>query len=380
MLDLKEVMSLAGKRVAVLGAGGAARSAVFGARREGADIVIINRDEGKGLNLAFECDGAFQPLSEISHVDADVLINATSVGMAPAADQSPVPAELLSRFPWVVDIIYNPLETKLLRDAAAAGCRVRNGVGHVRPPGSGTGPHLDRAGTTRRGHEAGRPGKAPAMTRGIRPLEAPLDATVSLPGSKSYTQRALVIAALAEGTSVLDNPLLSEDTHHLMEALRSMGTHIDIEENRIIVKGTAGRLRTPSRPLFLGNNGTAIRLLTTMAALGQGVFTLTGDPRLCERPIQPLLKALQALGVTAASRNDAGFPPVVLQSNGIRGGLTVLRDIESSQYISSLLISAPVYAGGAGSGTGRAHPVPPLRDHDPGNDGVIRPEGLVASA
>lgn len=129
MLDLQGVMPLTGKRVAVLGAGGAARSAAFGARREGADIIIINRTEGKGLHLAFECDGAFHPLSEISSVEADILINTTSVGMAPDVDASPVPADILSRFAWVVDIIYNPQETKLLRDAAAAGCCVRNGVG-----------------------------------------------------------------------------------------------------------------------------------------------------------------------------------------------------------------------------------------------------------
>lgn len=129
MRDLKEVMPLEGKHVAVLGAGGAARAAAFGAHGEGAEIIIVNRDEGKGLNLAFECDGSFQPLSEIASVEADVLINTTSVGMAPDIGQSPVPAEILGRFPWVVDIIYNPLETKFLRDAATQGCRIRNGIG-----------------------------------------------------------------------------------------------------------------------------------------------------------------------------------------------------------------------------------------------------------
>lgn len=178
------------------------------------------------------------------------------------------------------------------------------------------------------------------MTRDISPL-AHVDAVVSLPGSKSYTQRALVIAALAKGTSILDHPLLSEDTRHLVEALRAMGTQISVEGDKINVKGTDGRLLAPSRPLYLGNNGTALRLLTTFAALGQGIFTLTGDPRLCERPIQPLLEALRTLGVDARSRNDAGLPPVVLHSNGIKGGRVVLRDIESSQYVSSLLISAP---------------------------------------
>ncbi len=178
------------------------------------------------------------------------------------------------------------------------------------------------------------------MTKEIRTL-AKLNAVIAIPGSKSYTQRALVIAALAEGTSVLHNPLLSEDTHHLVEALRAMGTQIAVKDNEIVVKGTGGRLLTPSDPIYLGNNGTAIRLLTSVAALGTGVFTLTGDPRLCERPIKPLLDALQTLGVNARGRNGAGFPPVTVEADGIRGGNVVLQDIESSQYISSLLISAP---------------------------------------
>ena len=174
----------------------------------------------------------------------------------------------------------------------------------------------------------------------IHPLPG-LDAVVSLPGSKSYTQRALIIAALAEGQSILRHPLLSEDTEHLLGALRAMGTQITTESDRIVVKGTGGRLLTPSHPIYLGNNGTAIRLLTTVASLGHGVFTLTGDPRLCERPIGPLLEALKTLGVEADSRDNAGFPPVILHADGLRGGYVCLRDLESSQYISSLLISAP---------------------------------------
>jgi shikimate dehydrogenase len=129
MNDLLEMMPVSGKHIAVLGAGGAARSAIFGAIREGAKVVIVNRTVENGETLAREFGCTFYPLSELSHVEADILINTTSVGMSPAVDQSPVEAHLLPRFATVVDIIYNPLQTKLLRDAKVAGCRTRNGVG-----------------------------------------------------------------------------------------------------------------------------------------------------------------------------------------------------------------------------------------------------------
>ena len=168
-----------------------------------------------------------------------------------------------------------------------------------------------------------------------------LDATVNIPGSKSYTQRALVIGALAEEKSLLRNTLLSEDTEYLMEGLRSLGSEILVEDDGIVMSGTGGTIRNPRREIYLGNNGTAMRFLTSLVSLGEGIFTLTGDLRLCERPIKPLLDALKILGVDAQSRQGRGYPPVVVHANGLRGGRVALADIESSQYISSLLIGAP---------------------------------------
>jgi 3-phosphoshikimate 1-carboxyvinyltransferase len=180
------------------------------------------------------------------------------------------------------------------------------------------------------------------MMQEIRPLQS-LDAVVAVPGSKSYTQRALVISALAQGLSVLRRPLLSDDTRHLIAALQAMGTHITIEDGAIAVKGTAGHLHAPTRPIALGNNGTAIRLLTTMVTLGSGVFTLTGDDRLCERPIKPLLEALRSLGVDARSR-CAGFPPSLSRPPAWRrtGGPEGHR----KQPICLVLSSAPLYENG----------------------------------
>jgi len=175
----------------------------------------------------------------------------------------------------------------------------------------------------------------------IKPLPG-LNAEVTLPGSKSYTQRALVIAALAKGKSVLHHALLSKDTEYLMEALRLMGASIEIESEALTVEGTAGIIAQPQKEIYLGNNGTAIRLLMGVAALGKGEFRLTGDERLRERPVGPLLDALCALGVDAASDMGRGSPPVVIKTEGVRGGHAVLADITSSQFISSLLISCPL--------------------------------------
>ena len=162
-----------------------------------------------------------------------------------------------------------------------------------------------------------------------------------MPGSKSYTQRALVIAALAEGTSFLRHALRSEDTEYLMDALRALGAEIFDQDNDIIVKGTGGNILNPGRELYLGNNGTALRFLTSLVTLGRGTYTLTGGARLCERPVKPLLDALAKAGVDAQGHDGRGLPPIRIKASGLPGGTFLLRDIDSSQYVSSLLIAAP---------------------------------------
>ena len=179
----------------------------------------------------------------------------------------------------------------------------------------------------------------------IKPLSHPLDATVIMPGSKSHTQRALILAAIAAGKSILHNPLDSEDTSYLIAALKSLGADINNRDGDLYIAGNGGRQADPGKELYLGNNGTAMRILTGLVAIGPGAFTLTGDKRLRERPLAPLLGALRKLGVDARGRDREGYPPVLVRTSGLRGGTVILRDIESSQYISSLLISAPYAAG-----------------------------------
>lgn len=180
----------------------------------------------------------------------------------------------------------------------------------------------------------------------MREIEAlkSLDATVRIPGSKSFTQRALVIASLAEGESLLQNPLLSEDSTYLMEALKDLGAEIRIDGKDLHVTGSGGRLKNPGKSIYLGNNGTAMRFLTSLVSLGEGEYTLTGTERLCQRPIGALVEALRYLGVEARTRGEDGFPPVVVNAGGLPGGSIVFKDIVSSQFVSSLMICAP-YAG-----------------------------------
>ncbi len=175
----------------------------------------------------------------------------------------------------------------------------------------------------------------------IKPL-GQIKARVTMPGSKSYTQRAMIMASLAKGDSRLQGPLISEDTGYLAEALRLLGANMEVQNGDLLVQGTAGRINNPQKAIYLGNNGTALRLLTTVVCLGKGEFLLTGAPRLLERPVQPLLEALKTLGVKAISKGQPGFPPVLIEADGLQGGKVILKNIESSQYISSLLISAPM--------------------------------------
>jgi shikimate dehydrogenase len=127
--DLEESLEIRKKTFAILGAGGAARAAVFGILQGGGIPLIVNRTPTRGKEVAQEFGCPFYPLSEIGKISADCLINTTPVGMAPERGKSPLQKEVLSNFRWVMDCIYNPLKTQLLKDAEEAGCTALNGLG-----------------------------------------------------------------------------------------------------------------------------------------------------------------------------------------------------------------------------------------------------------
>ena len=182
-----------------------------------------------------------------------------------------------------------------------------------------------------------------------------------LPGSKSHTNRALMLAALAEGVTVLEDALFSDDTRYFAAALTALGFDVRLEEeaHRITVHGLGGRIPARRADLFVGNAGTAARFLTAMLTIGAGKFTLDGNARMRKRPIGDLIIALNRLGADVSGQRaadgrprsvvggrssavtDAICPPVVVRSSGLAGGSTTVRGEISSQFLSALLMTAP---------------------------------------
>ncbi|MBM4275874.1 MAG: 3-phosphoshikimate 1-carboxyvinyltransferase [Deltaproteobacteria bacterium] len=183
------------------------------------------------------------------------------------------------------------------------------------------------------------------MVKEIQP-RGRIGATLTLPGSKSYTHRALIAASLAPGESLLLNALSAEDTELTASALSRLGAGITWRGTEVQVRGTGGRWQPVLGPIYLGNSGTSMRFLTALAALGQGEYHLTGSPRLCERPMEELLQALASLGVRTFSQRGDGCPPVIVHG-GLTGGRTQLSGAVSSQYLSALLLIAPLAPQGA---------------------------------
>src|SRR3954468_21873318 len=146
----------------------------------------------------------------------------------------------------------------------------------------------------------------------IEPIPAPFTATVTPPGSKSLTNRALVLAALSDGVCDLSNVLFADDTEVMLEGLSRLGFHLGIEHDarRVRVHGRGGHVDRNLAELFCGNSGTTIRFLTALCALGTGRFDLDGVARMRQRPIGPLVDMLKNLGVAVEYLNDAGFAPV----------------------------------------------------------------------
>ncbi len=177
----------------------------------------------------------------------------------------------------------------------------------------------------------------------IVPPTFPLRGRVSPPGSKSITNRALLLAALAKGVSRITGALKSDDTARMAEALTAMGVTVTEPDATTFVVESTGRLMAPSAPLFLGNAGTATRFLAAAVALVDGTVIVTGDEHMQKRPIQPLVDALRQLGVTAVA--PTGCPPVTIEGKGDFPGTEVTLDSGlSSQYLSAVLMLA---AGGS---------------------------------
>ena len=177
----------------------------------------------------------------------------------------------------------------------------------------------------------------------LQPIKQ-VEGQVRLPGSKSLSNRILLLSALAQGSTEVYNLLASDDTRYMLAALERLGVNLSLSEDqtRCQVEGLGGPFPAQETELFLGNAGTAVRPLCAALCLGQGVFTLTGEPRMNQRPIGDLVEALVPLGANIEYLNEAGYLPLRIHASGLNGGEVSIRGNISSQYLTALLLTSPL--------------------------------------
>ena len=187
----------------------------------------------------------------------------------------------------------------------------------------------------------------------ITPLSHPLAARITPPGSKSITNRVLLLAAMSEGRSQISHALFSDDTRFMIAALQRLGIKIEPDEQAgtLAVPGSDGAIPVQGADLFVGGAGTAMRFLTAFVTLGRGRFKIDGNERMRERPIGDLTDALRALGLKVEYELKDGYPPLVINAIGPDfgsdlGGFVTVNAERSSQFVSALLLAAPVWKKG----------------------------------
>lgn len=184
-------------------------------------------------------------------------------------------------------------------------------------------------------------------TLNLKPISS-ASGTIQIPGSKSLSNRLLLLAALSEGTTTITNLLDSDDIRYNLTALKSLGINFSLQNHNteciIQGQGSAFANSTPIE-LFLGNAGTAMRPLAAALTLGKGEYTLTGEPRMEERPIGDLVDALRQCGANVTYLKNHGFPPIKIKANGLLGGEISIKGNISSQFLTAMLMAAPLATG-----------------------------------
>ncbi len=180
----------------------------------------------------------------------------------------------------------------------------------------------------------------------LSPLERPVDAEIAIPGSKSFTNRALVMAAMADGTSEINGILKSDDSYWCLDAFKKLGVHCHVNGETVRIEGASGEWPVRECELYIGAAGTSARFLPgALAVAHSGQWLLRGSRRLSQRPLRPLLDALHTLGADIQSLREPGQLPLRIHGRGLSGGRVEISGKISSQFLSGLLIAAP-YAEG----------------------------------
>lgn len=180
-------------------------------------------------------------------------------------------------------------------------------------------------------------------TESITPVTRPIDAVVRVPGSKSITNRALLLAALAAGPSTLSGVLFSDDSRWFIDGLQRLGISVDVDRAReqVVVRGTGGPPPASEAQLWVELAGTAARFLLAYACLGHGTYTVDGNPRMRQRPMADLVATLNELGADCLSKGIWSGLPIEVRGHGLPGGAAGVKGDISSQFLSALLLVAP---------------------------------------
>lgn len=338
--------SLHGKKIVILGAGGTAKAIAQLAHQQGAQLTILNRTPERAQELAslLQADwGGLDQLSHLAYKGYDCLIQATSVGMAPHIDETPIPVEWIAKEACVLDVISNPPETRLLREIRQRGGQAISGqelfihqavAQFVCWFGKEISPEKIEA--TMRHYLT--------SSLSVSVCKHRLQGSVTLPSSKSHTIRAILLAALTKGTSYLYHVLDSPDVTCALQVACQWGAKVQPLATGLAITGVAGEPQTPQQVLDAGNSGQVLRFASALSALSKGYTVMTGDASIrSQRSIQPLLEGLRGLHTWAISTQENGYAPLVVKGP-LQAGVTHLQG-QDSQPVSALLMAAAFIEG-----------------------------------
>ncbi len=337
--------NLKGKKMVILGAGGTARAIAHEAKKEGAQLTILNRTSRRAEMLAKQYNtawGALDKLATLMEDGYDVLVQATSVGMAPRLDDMPILSDWILSNAHVLDVISNPQETRLLREARLKGCQTYRGIDLFVHQAVQQFVCWFGAGVDQRVIEQTIRDHLPmtsANKKYVKVQKSALNGSLSLPPSKSHSVRAVLLGAMAQGISRIDNPLHSPDVTQAICAAIELGAQVRQDDQGMTIIGVGGRPQTPAGIIDSGNSGQVLRFVGALAALSSGYTVITGDHSICSnRPAQPLLDGLSQLGVWAKSTRQNGYAPLIIKGPLIPGKAEL--DGTDSQPVSALLMAA----------------------------------------
>jgi 3-phosphoshikimate 1-carboxyvinyltransferase len=332
------------RKIVILGAGGTAKAIAQAAYQQGAQLAILNRTLSRAQSLALSVGarwGLLEKLPALVQEGYHCIIQATSVGMAPAFEEMPITGEGVTKETVVLDVISNPPETRFLREVKSKGGQAISGQElfihqaieqFVCWFGSSV-PQQQVEKTMRQSLPHIKPYES------VRIQKSSLAGSLTLPSSKSHTIRAILLAAFTQGTSFIHHYLESPDTRCAIQAASQFGAKVTETYRGLAIQGVAGYPRTPSHVIDAGNSGQVLRFVGALAALAEGYTVLTGDESIrSNRPIQALVEGLKGLNAWAVSTRENGYAPLIVKGP-LQAGTTSLEG-RDSQPVSALLMAA----------------------------------------